>query len=88
MLLTALPIAPILRSMEGRTMQKWEYLYLQAEVPFVRQAETYVMNGVKCRYEADETFYGLLARLGQDGWELACMPGTGAFYFKRPLKET
>jgi hypothetical protein len=54
-------------------MEKWEYVVLQAVPPGVITLvshNSYTINGVEYGYDAKQTFYSVLARLGREGWEL------------------
>jgi hypothetical protein len=60
-------------------MQKWEYIYV------VNTPKEYYVNGVKRRYETNETIFIVINKLGKEGWELVAQPQLTARTFKRPL---
>lgn len=79
-------------------MQKWEYLFLKAEIAHEDWRARYV-NGEEIKnWQAGITLYDFANRLGEEGWELITAPygytysephntlyETYRLVFKRPL---
>jgi hypothetical protein len=74
-------------------MQSWEYLEYandrsRLHIPGDRYRQPYFLNGAPQIWdgtydELDQQHHELLARLGDEGWELVAVQG-GSYYFKRP----
>jgi hypothetical protein len=73
-------------------MQNWEYLEYSNDrsrlhIPGDRYRQPYFLNGAPQNWEGtydelDQQHHELLARLGDEGWELVAVQGS-RYYFKR-----